>query len=181
LIRQPAPADPSWPRYSPRLFPPYRFVPGFSPHPLRDPDGHSYRNPAPRPDPFPPDQWRAAPTYLFGIDCYNFAFWWESHEVIEEIWHAVGHDGVQGQFLQALIQIAAAWLQRFRGRDRTAENLAKAGLERLAEIPDPYMGVATRKLENGTLDYLTGGTPSYPLIRLVGLDPVETGNNEAEG
>lgn len=180
MIRQPAPADPSWPRYSLRPFPPYRFVPGFSPHPLRDPDGHSYQNPAPRPDPLPPEQWRSEPTYLFGIDCYNFAFWWESHEVLEEIWHAVGHDGVQGQFLQALVQIAAAWLQRFRGRERTADRQARAGLERLAGTPDLFMGVATRELETGVRAYLTGQSPAYPLVRLAGLEPVDVGSGETE-
>ena len=180
MIRQPAPADPTWPRYSPRPFPPYRFVPGFSPHPLRDPDGHSYRSPAPRPDPFPPEEWRSAPTYLFGIDCYNFAFWWESHEVIEEIWHAVGHDGVQGQFLQALVQIAAAWLHRFRGHERTTEKQAHAGLKRLAGIPDLFMGVQTRTFETGVRDYLAGQGSSYPLIRLVGLEPLRSGPGETK-
>ncbi len=168
---QPEPADPNWPRYSRREFPGYRFVPSVTPHPLRDPAGHSYRNPAPRPQPFPPDQWRSAPTYLFGIDCYNFAYWWESHEVLEEIWHAVGHEGEQGQFLQGLIQVAAAWLHRFRGDEKVAAKQAHAGLARLARIPDLYMGVDTRAFAAESMDFVSGRRHSYPLIRLAGMPP----------
>ena len=177
MIKQPSPADPAWPRYSPRPFPPYRFVPGATPHPLRDPDGHSYRSPAPRPPPFPPDQWRTEPTYLFGIDCYNYAYWWESHEVLEEIWHAVGHRGEQGQFLQGLIQVAAAWLHRFRGNERPATNQANAGLARIAEIPDLFMGVDTRLFGTDAGLYLSGRRPTYPLIHLAGAPPIENGNS----
>lgn len=180
MIRQPVAVDPAWPRYSSRPFPRYRFIPALAPHPLRNPDGHSYHSPAPRPEPFPPEAWRSAQTYLFGIDCYNYAFWWESHEVLEEIWKAVGRDSRQGQFLQGLIQIAAAWLHRFRGDEPTAKKQVRAGLARLAEIPDLYMGVEVRELETGVRDYLTGRRDSYPLIRLVGLDPLGSGPDATE-
>ncbi len=169
-LPQPLPADPAWPRYSPRPFPTYRFVPGLTPHPLRDPEGHSYCHPAPRPLPVLPEQWRSAPTYLFGIDCYNFAYWWESHEVLEELWHAVGHATEQGQFLQGLIQLAAAWLHRFRGDETAAARQARAGLARLAGIPSPFMGVDVRRLEADALDYLEGRSSAYPLIRLSPLN-----------
>ncbi len=177
VTRQPVAADPDWPRYSSRPFPGYRFIPGLAPHPLRNPHGHSYRSPAPRPKPFPPEQWPSAPTYLFGIDCYNFAFWWESHEVLEEIWHSVGHGSSQGQFLQGLIQVEAAWLHRFRGDETAAAKQARAGLARLATLPDLYMGVDIRELESGARDYLAGRRDSYPLIRLVGVDPVGFGRD----
>ncbi len=172
MIPQPEPADSTWPRYTSRPFPYYRFVPGLGPHPLRNPNGHSFRSPAQRPKPFNPEQWRTAPTYFFGIDCYNYAYWWESHEVLEEIWHAVGHRGEQGQFLQGLIQIAAGWLHRFRGDEKVATKQARAGLVRLAEIPDLYMGVDTRTFSAEATDYLVGRRKTYPLIQLTGVSPV---------
>ena len=49
---EPHPPDPAWPRYSTRPFPSYRFVPGKSPHPRRDPHGHSYGQPEPKLQPF---------------------------------------------------------------------------------------------------------------------------------
>ena len=98
----------SLPRYTDRPFPTYRFVPGQSPHPRRDPQGHSYGQPEPTPPLFTPEEWWDSEWYLYGIDLYNHGYWWECHEVFEGLWHAVGPDSPQGQFLQALIQVAAA-------------------------------------------------------------------------
>ena len=43
-ITQPVPFDPEIRRYFPnRDFPSYRYVPRLTPHPVKDPDGHSYR------------------------------------------------------------------------------------------------------------------------------------------
>ena len=172
---EPVPADPRWPRYSDRPLPDYRFVPGRGPHPIRDPDGHSYRRHPERQRPFPPDRWTSAAPYLYGIDCYNFAYWWEGHEVLEELWHAVGHPPRQGQFLQGLIQVAAAWLHRFRGDEKAAAKQVRAGLARLDQMPDLFMGVDVRALEVGVRQHLQLGMPQYPLIRLVGLRPVGYG------
>ena len=110
-MTEPEPPDPQWPRYSTRPFPSYRFVPRRTPHPRRDPSGHSYSLPEPKPIPFSVDRWHTSEDYLYGIDLYNFAYWWECHEVFEGLWHAVGHHSEQGNFFQALIQLAAANLK----------------------------------------------------------------------
>jgi uncharacterized protein len=78
---------------------------------------------------------------LYGIDLYNFAYWWECHEVFEGLWHAVGPDTEQGNFFQALIQVAAANLKRFLGNEQTAQKLARSGLARLQNLPQLYMGI----------------------------------------
>ena len=80
----------AWPRYSARPFPPYRFIPGNNPHPRRHPQGHSFGCPEPSPEPYRPEDWCQSEDYRFGIDLYNFAYWWECHEVFEGFWHAVG-------------------------------------------------------------------------------------------
>jgi hypothetical protein len=140
-VNEPRPPDPNWPRYSTRLFPPYRFLPGKNPHPRREPRRHSYGQPEPKPPAFPPEDWEKSEDYLYGIDLYNFAYWWECHEVFEGLWHAVGHKTQQGNFFQALIQLAAANLKRFLGNATAAHNLARSGLTRLQKIPLIYMGV----------------------------------------
>ena len=140
-VTEPQPPDPTWPRYSARPFPSYRFLPGKNPHPRRDPHGHSYGQPEPKPAAFPPENWQQSEDYLYGIDLYNFAYWWECHEVFEGLWHAMGHDTEQGNFFQALIQLAAANLKRFLGNEQAAQNLIRSCRMRLAGKPTSYMGV----------------------------------------
>jgi hypothetical protein len=140
-VIEPHPPDPAWPRYSTRLFPSYRFIPGENPHPRRDPLGHSYGQPEPKPLASPPEKWERSEDYLYGIDLYNFAYWWECHEVFEGLWHAVGPDTEQGNFFQALIQLAAANLKRFLGNEQAAQKLARSGLARLQSLPKLYMGI----------------------------------------
>lgn len=153
-MTEPQPLDPAWPRYSTRPFPPYRFLPGKNPHPRRDPGGHSFGQPEPQPSAFPPYEWHKSEDYLYGIDLYNYAYWWECHEVFEGLWHAVGHDTEQGNFFQALIQLAAANLKRFVGNETAAQNLTRAGVERLQKIPATYMGANVRRLTSDARCYL---------------------------
>ena len=128
-------------RYTPRPLPSYRFVPGRSPHPRRDPHGHSYRQPESKLEAFPSNRWSESDDYLYGVDLYNFGYWWESHEVFEALWHAAGHATMEGRFFRAIIQIAAAHLKRAMGRDQPALRLCRRGLDRLAEFPEVYMGL----------------------------------------
>jgi hypothetical protein len=53
----------------------------------------------------------------------------------------VGHHSEQGNFFQALIQVAAANLKRFLGNDQAAQKLARSGLSRLQNLPQLYMGI----------------------------------------
>ena len=140
-MSEPQPADPAWPRYSTYTFPAYRFVPGHTPHPRRHPLGHSHDQPETRPELFTPDEWRRSEDYLHGIDLYNFAYWWECHEVFEGLWHAAGHDSAQGGCFQALIQLAAGNLKQFLVRETAARNLYRNGMARLRLLPRSYMGI----------------------------------------
>ncbi|NWF72149.1 MAG: DUF309 domain-containing protein [Nitrospirae bacterium] len=116
-------------------------MPGRGPHPRRDPRGHSYGLPEPKPTPFPADRWQTSEDYLYGIDLYNFAYWWECHEVFEGLWHTMGRNSEQGNFLQAFIQFAAANLKRFLGNEQAAQKLTRSGLARLQNLPQHYMGI----------------------------------------
>ncbi len=166
MLIEPTPADANWPRYSLRSFPPYRFVKGRTPHPRRHPTGHSFRQPEPRPSPIPPEQWYQSEWYLYGIDLYNFAYWWESHEIFEAFWHAVGRHTEQGQFFQGLIHGAAANLKRFLGVNHAAETLKQAMLDRFSNMPHCYMGVNIDVLVEDVRAYFVGIRDRPALIRL---------------
>ena len=137
------PVTVDWLRYSSRALPTYRFLPGLTPHPRRDPRGHSFGQPEPCPRPFEHHQWSNSEDYLYAIDLYNFFYWWEAHEVFEGLWHACGHKTTAGNFFQALIQFAAAHLKRALGNEIAAHNLVRSGLLRLQNSPTPYMGLDT--------------------------------------
>ena len=172
-MTEPEPPDPNWPRYSPHPFPSYRFIPGQTPHPRRNPLGHSYGQPEPKPTPFSAARWHTSKEYLYGIDLYNYAYWWECHEIFEGLWHAAGHNSEQANFFQALIQFAAANLKRFTGNHQAAENLITSGIVRLQKMPKLYMGIDVARLAEDFQQHIVGSDLRAPLIRLHGLNRVK--------
>lgn len=162
-----------WPRYSHRPFPCYRFVPGNTPHPRRDPRGHSYGVAAVTPPAFSPDAWLDSEVYRYGIDLYNFAYRWECHDTFESLWHMTGTKTQQGNFFQALIQIAAANFKRALGASASTEKLARYGLTRFSHVPSHYMGLDVEALTQDVQSYFLGSRPQPARIRLaLPTDPV---------
>jgi hypothetical protein len=88
-----------------RPFPAYAYLPGRTPHPTRDPEGHSYGARPDTPELPDPEDWRACGDYLYGIDLFNHGFYWEAHEAWEGLWVACGRRGPTATFLQALINL----------------------------------------------------------------------------
>jgi predicted metal-dependent hydrolase len=123
--------------------------------------------------PFPTTQWQTSEKYLYGIDLYNYAYWWECHEIFEGLWHAVGRDTEQGNFFQALIQLAAANLKLFMGNRQAAENLRTNCLVRLQKTPTRYMGIDVAKLTKDFRQQVVGSDFRAALIRLHGLELVK--------
>ncbi|MEX2171880.1 MAG: DUF309 domain-containing protein [Pirellulales bacterium] len=99
-----------------RQLPPYSYVSGRFPHPNRDPRGHSYAEPAPQVGKVRPEEWRQCETYLWGIDLFNYGYYWESHEAWEAVWHASGRRGTVADFCKLLIKFAAAGVKAREGR-----------------------------------------------------------------
>lgn len=103
-------------RYCPgRPFPRYAYVVGLEPHPLRSPEGHSYNSPADSEEILDPDAWRASSDYLYGIDLFNYGYYWEAHEVWESLWNSAGRYGPTALFLQAIIKLSAAGVKQREG------------------------------------------------------------------
>lgn len=123
-------------RYAPdQPFPSYAFLPGRDPHPTRSSAGHSYSTEAEPPaDYFESDDWRSNADYLYGCDLYNHGYLWEAHEAWEGLWHQCKHDASQTEFLQGLIQCAAASLKVRMQQPRGLAKLSAFGLERLERV-----------------------------------------------
>ena len=158
--------DPTWPRYSARPFPAYRFHPGQTAHPRRDPNGHSYGLPEPHVQAFSEAEWAQSTLYLLGIDLYNFAYWWESHEVFEALWHAAGTRTPLGLFLQALIQLAAGNLKEGMGGTSAAHRLWGRAVSRLETYPNGYLGVEVPTFCANVRAHIDGTCRLPALIRL---------------
>jgi uncharacterized protein len=99
----------SRPRFVPDApLPPYSYVPGRFPHPITDRAGHLYGKPPERPLAPDSDCWRGSRAYLYGVDLFNFGYYWEAHEVWEALWRAYGRRGPTADFFRGLIKLAAA-------------------------------------------------------------------------
>ena len=164
----PAPLAPL-PRYSGRPFPPYRFVPGRSPHPTRDPKGHSYNKHPEQLAAFDAEQWHSCETYLHGIDLFNHGFWWEAHEALEAVWVAAGRRTDTGLFVQGLIQIAVAHLKWFQGFHATATRMAAEGLEKMRRFNGIYLGIECDTFRSAVEAYFSGDIETPVRIELVGI------------
>ncbi|MDE0481431.1 MAG: DUF309 domain-containing protein [Candidatus Poribacteria bacterium] len=148
IHEQPQPFDLNWCRYCPQTpFPPYRHIPGVTPHPIRDPLGHSYGMEEELDDtPIPPEMWKQNKAYLYGVDLYNFAYWWEAHEAWEGLWHQA--EDTYRLFLQGLIQVSASLIKYHMRMLRPLRTLSTAGRAKLrqvvtesGDVEGNYMGI----------------------------------------
>jgi hypothetical protein len=86
--------------------------------------------------------WSENIDYLYGVDLFNFAYWWEAHEAWEEGW--VSAVGNQKLFLQGMIQISAALIKWNVKQFRGMRSLSTAGRKKLQKISiesNNFMGV----------------------------------------
>lgn len=163
---EPSPPDPLFPRYTRMVFPAYRYVPGRSAHPRKDPLGHSFDKPEPSSKALDPADWARAPLYLRAVDLYNYAYWWEAHEAFEGLWQGAEKTSPLGQMFRGLIQIAASNLKRYMGAESAAQTLGARGLSHLREIQSPWLGVDIRLFEEDALDYLENIRSKPALLKL---------------
>jgi hypothetical protein len=115
--------------------PAYTYVPGGPwPHPKRLPEEHSKIGSGSVNDRSSADEswWKAK--FLRGVKLFNAGYYWEAHEVWEELWHVEGRRGPTAELLKGLIKLAAAGVKVREGREngvrthcrRAAESFATA-------------------------------------------------------
>lgn len=89
--------------------PAYTYAPGTdTPHPYRDPRGHSYGRKHGTPRALTSTNWAENRSYLLALDYFNHGYYWESHEEWERLLRATGGDGLTGRFLKGLVKLSAA-------------------------------------------------------------------------
>ena len=133
--KEPSPASPSMIRYAPQIpFPPYRFVAGLNPHPVASPLGHSYGQIEEDLPGLTLSNWASHSHYLYGMDLYNFAFFWEAHEALEGLWRKTVLKSTMYLFLQGIIQICGACLKYHLHQVKGVQKLGFAGMDKLSRV-----------------------------------------------
>jgi len=135
-------------RLTQRPFPSYTYVPGKTPHPIRESTGHSYQQPEPFVESFSSDEWPKCEAYLFGIDLFNAGFFWESHEQWEAVWHAVGRVGTTASFLKGLIKLSAAGVKSLEQKPNGVQRHAHRAAELFAEVQEQCSSHCGLELES---------------------------------
>lgn len=105
-----------------RVLPPYAYLPGKFPHPVRDPAGHSFGAGY--------DCQIASPSeeFVWGADLFNQGYYWEAHEAWELLWQQAEAATPQRLFYKALILLAAAGVKLREGKPRpAARHYGRAG------------------------------------------------------
>ena len=142
-------------RWTQDPLPPYRYVPGEGPHPLRDPRGHRYPL-------FVPEN-----RVHLGYDLINYRFYWEAHELLEGRWKEC-RGTMEAEWLQSLIQACAHILRLHTGHEQASHRLLTRSLNRLRDVriyDASVLDVHLDSWEEGLCAYQDGGDP--PVLRAV--------------
>lgn len=116
-----------------RPLPAYRYVPGRHPHPNKHAGGHNFLAAVDWGQSAwePHRPWPANRRYLYAHDLFAHRFLWESHEVWEELWHAIPVERPERRLIQGLIQTAATTLKHHMGHDKARGRLAERAVVHL--------------------------------------------------
>ena len=133
--------------------PAYTFVPGTAtPHPVRDPRGHSHARKGRPSLPLTAENWADNRTYLLALDYFNSGYYWEAHEEWERLWRISGPESTVGRFLRGLIKLAAAGVKvreySIHGVRRHAASAGEVFADVAAEVgTDRYCGLEFTMLQ----------------------------------
>jgi predicted metal-dependent hydrolase len=89
--------------------------------------------------------------FLQGVEHFNSREFWEAHESWEELWLVAESEAEQ--FLQGMIQMAAAYHHVQRGTVRGAVRLFDAAMRRLSAFPPGYCGIDRSRVEAQALPH----------------------------
>ena len=127
----------SRPRWLPQKnFPPYAYLPGKEPHPVRDPMGHSYHV---EPILVAAEASLGSDVFLWGLDLFNHGYYWEAHEAWESLWQLAERGSSLRMLFKGLILLSAAGVKVREGKHAAAvrhAGRAAALLRRLMKAPD---------------------------------------------
>ena len=81
--------------------------------------------------------------YLGYFECFNRGLFYESHDVLEELWLADRH-GPSGNFYKGLIQLAGAFVHLQKNRLKPAAALFRLAQNNISKYPQPHEHLDTQ-------------------------------------
>lgn len=96
----------------------------------------------------------------------NEGYYWEAHEELESLWLGAGRDSEIGQFLQGLIQAAAALLKMDARNLRSAGRLVAAAGAKLRRPGRVFLGIDGSRLADSLERKLAEDDPDPVVIEL---------------
>jgi hypothetical protein len=122
------------PRWLPQnSLPPYAYLPGKNPHPVRDPTGHSYHV---EPIPVAAEVPLSSDAFLWGLDLFNHGYYWEAHEAWEGLWQVADRDGPLRMLFKGLILLSAMGVKIRERKNAAAARHAKRAAALFRQLPD---------------------------------------------
>ena len=112
-------------------FPPYAYLPGRSPHPVRDPTGHSYHV---GPLAVATEASPGSDAFLWGVDLFNHGYYWEAHEAWEGLWQVTDRDNPLRMLFKSLIMLSAAGVKIRERKNAAAARHAVRAAALLREL-----------------------------------------------
>jgi Domain of unknown function (DUF309) len=119
-----------------KSLPPYAYLPGKKPHPVRDPAGHSYHV---EPIRVAAELSLSSDAFLWGLDLFNHGYYWEAHEAWEGLWQVADRGGTLRTLFKGLILLSAAGVKTREHKNAAAARhatRAAALLRQLMKVPD---------------------------------------------
>ncbi|MEM7343829.1 MAG: DUF309 domain-containing protein [Chloroflexota bacterium] len=157
-------------RYTTLPFPSRIYKPGQGIHPRKDPNGLHIPEVPDSETPFGVDSWQDSQRYLYAIDLFNFGYWWEAHEVLEDLWIETGKTTELAQFIQAIIQISAAFLKVSLDSRRGGYRLMTKAFPKLDLQTGIFLGIEVEAFQAEVKNYILDKITSPPHIVLSGLN-----------
>jgi uncharacterized protein len=105
--------------------------------------------------------------YLRGLELFNHADFFESHEALEDVWRATV--GPERKFLQGLIQVAVALHHHSRGNLGGARSVMRRAVRNLSQYPKDFGGIHLPRLLHSLADWqkaMDHGTPVPPVPKI---------------
>ncbi len=110
---------------SPFELPPYTHIPGKTPHPVSDPEGHSHGQQEDL-------QVDRETTFQRALYLFENGYYWEAHEAWEQVWIVLGRKGPEADFVKGLIKLAACGVKCLEENRTGAERHLKRAQELLS-------------------------------------------------
>ena len=92
--------------------PEYTYVPGTeTPHPIRDPYGHSFGRKGRTSKALTAENWAENRNFLIAVDFFNLGYYWEAHDEFDRLLRASDAESLAGRFLKGLVKMSAAGMK----------------------------------------------------------------------